>query len=104
MTRGMFFRMLAVMGFGQATVTLDPSKMKDGECLRWTEKAELVTVPCKAGCKKGEERCPLGHCQKPQAVDVIVDAPRITLQTLQIEDARVCSICGIVYVPKGAPQ
>jgi len=103
MTRGMFFKMLATLGLGQSSGTLI---------------CDTGTLHCEVICKEkeGEERCPLGHCQKPSAYlepkpiwghdDKAPDreGTEMTGMTWAYYEPgkwvapRVCSTCGIVYV------
>ena len=74
--------------------------------------AQIVTAPVCMGvvdgepmeiecppyaCKKAEARCPLGHCQKPLRLHVVIGDIDETI-------AEVCSQCGIVYVPPAAEK
>jgi hypothetical protein len=93
-TRMAFFKLLAAIGLGQAakangavTYPRPCPDFPDGPCVE--------TGPTKMSCKDGEERCPLGHCQKPAQVGLA--APENPSGTLFVH-ARVCSTCGIVYV------
>jgi hypothetical protein len=49
-------------------------------------------------CKENEERCPLGHCQKP------IIRMFYTIQSSQgvagACEVNICSSCGSVYVPR----
>lgn len=62
--------------------------------------------PCES-LKEGEERCPLGHAQKPNATlwAVPVDKNDYNHQLQMLMEyvgpwivPKVCSVCGIVYV------
>jgi hypothetical protein len=65
-------------------------------------------IPCELHpCKEGEERCPLGHCQKPTVLYLGEYTNRVTPQpneflmyTSKIAEQHICTKCGIVYVPK----
>lgn len=69
----------------------------------------VVTPSCKP--KEGEERCPLGHYQKPFHLHLgegsYIDAgePTSTVRTLPGILVHICYTCGIVYAPvKGASK
>lgn len=117
LTRLAFFRLLGAIGIGQAAKEctskhpcllgtpldlthirpLDPEK----QCLRELPgHNRFEEVRCDAGCEKGEENCPLGHCQKPDlfTVDEVILGSTTGRFVRQL---RICSTCGIVYVPKG---
>lgn len=58
-------------------------------------------------CKPSEERCPLGHCQKPARIYPIEYSNEGPTEGAQFVNPagklHVCSTCGIVYVPKEKP-
>jgi len=103
-TRLAFFKLLAAFGLGQATVG------SDKQCLREIpgHKGGVEWRHCDAGCEKDEERCPLGHCQKPTIRPLLITSIGANEnEAIKLDDVRlapmaasVCSICGIVYVPK----
>lgn len=117
MTRAGFFKLLAAFGFGQ---TGKPYQDKDkwdgpyddgqGGCFSTNHNVlNIKRVPC----KEGDEYCPLGHSQKPsqlmatQWISSTKDnagglGPAINLMDGHTGNyPRVCSTCGIVYVPQG---
>lgn len=65
-------------------------------------------------CAEGESRCPIGHCQKPSAYlepkpiwgKGEREGTEMTGLTMMYYEPgkwiaqRVCSVCGIVYVPQ----
>lgn len=87
-----------------------PTCKTAGAAIRWNGKKWTCYEPDPA---KGEEYCPLGHSQKPGTMMVLytsgeylgvfwpVDAAPGTAVTVQAERVvpKVCSRCGIVYVP-----
>jgi hypothetical protein len=91
MTRGMFFKMLAALAQDINIPRCSDARIgKDTAC--WVDQE----------CKEGEERCPLGHCQKPMVVWLGEYTQRVTTSQ-QPEwpiafEQRVCSTCGVVYV------
>jgi hypothetical protein len=116
MTRGMFFKVLAAVGMGQQAQHFPMCKdAKIGEVCLTDE-----------SCKEGEERCPLGHCQKPRHLSIVDEGEHCLAREFDQEatnkesqterDAGVvtmkpcketadtfmsaCSTCGIVYVTK----
>lgn len=137
MTRSAFlFKLLAVVGVGQAVtlrqpkgsqgaVTLPDCSLRDDliiqngpseaqQCLRWShDKHTFEWAKCDEGCEKGEERCPMGHCQKPAAYlepkpiwgKGEREGTEMTGLTMMYYEPgkwiaqRVCSVCGVVYVP-----
>ena len=119
MTRAMFFKMLVAFDY---LVANNPrfAPPQDVQRLPYTPPPEFP--PQQPACKQGEERCPLGHCQKPDYFEIrwkvipnktVEDAkncarnPKNTIDgnfgcerssAFGIADGRLCSTCGIVYV------
>jgi hypothetical protein len=102
MTRAMFFRMLGALGLGQQAHDLPTQPygcVIAGSNLVCNGKTmQPGGVP---KCADDEERCPLGHCQKPGLILVKVYpfSGLLSGQPYHLEQ-HVCSTCGIVYVPK----
>lgn len=101
--RGMFFKLLGALGLGQHCLKPEGCSVPPGwgempnanKCVALRD-GLYWNAPCSPSdveCKEGEERCPLGHCQKPHNQTAIFG---------DIEEilGHVCSTCGIVYVPK----
>jgi hypothetical protein len=107
-TRLAFFKLLAAVGLTQL-----PSQDPAGtQCLVSNDGIELRFAPC--SCGEGDERCPLGHCQKPTIVKVQQMTPMDSVAwrdagTEQVKvdfpsgafELHVCSACGIMYAPQG---
>lgn len=124
LTRLAFFKLVGAMGIGQA-VNLKPNEIccpdnmgqgatrneilagpKDQDdnfiCMASDEHGHLHFAPC--ACGTDEERCPMGHCQKPKRINgttssltiYAADDPGAALGQVEL---HVCSVCGIVYVP-----
>lgn len=90
LTRLAFFKWLAAVGVGQAATT----NGRYGQCLRRVPgKREYEWTTCYEECPPGEERCPLGHCQKPRVFQA-QDARNV----IEALEQHVCSVCGTVYV------
>lgn len=113
LTRVGFFKLLAAIGIGQATKVTTckvgdvcelsysrgqlPQKSDDKQCLRQVPgKYKFEWTRCNVDCEEGEERCPLGHCQKPDMfmVDEVILAA--TTQRF-VRQLHVCSTCKILY-------
>lgn len=114
LTRSGFLRaMLGAIGLGQSATlqgsraTLSPGKDYTIKAMLTEEGPKLI--PGTHGdwveeppCKPDEERCPLSHCQKPAIKRIIEmdDDPYTPTQFVNIGNPfKVCSVCGIVYVP-----
>jgi hypothetical protein len=111
MTRGMFFRLLGALGFGQTLTQPTPQNSgpvkpswdgpysdEQGGCFVTTHTPfALMRVPC----KEGEEYCPLGHSQKAELGPVFVLESDPNMQNAARSKAltHYCAVCGIVYVP-----
>lgn len=98
---------VGVMGLGQQV------KTDEATCFVF-DGHDLKEGPCRPACKPGEERCPLGHCQKPLYLDVLdIDGGQVmhpirivnifgtangkkSWSTWNIKP-HVCSVCGIIY-------
>ena len=89
--------LFAMLGMGQQGAytknddygrTLSCTKVLDGDTLK--------EFCAEMECGPGEERCPLGHCQKPSKAGL---AKPISTDEQWFIDAHICSTCGIVYVP-----
>jgi hypothetical protein len=109
MTRGMFFRVLATLGFGQASAV---GKFSPENCVEVDDNGRVWNhVPCqKQSHKKGEELCPLGHNQKPRKEmfpivsenggTITIHEDTIPAATMYGERVHICSECGMIYVPQ----
>jgi len=91
MTRAMFFKMLASLG-------LEQSNKGTGSCII----TELN--PCISPCKEDEERCPLGHCQKPELGPVFTIFGDENHLGVSKSTTHTCSACGVVYVPRDSAK
>ena len=119
-SRAMFFKLLAAVGLGQDIQRLpytplpefppqlpscpegyDCTVIKDG-VVRFTPQEH----PHLRECKEGEERCPLGHCQKPSEFVLLLrsvganDGEGVKMDGFDFfrHGASVCSTCGMLYV------
>lgn len=102
MTRGMFFRVMAALGLGQAIKRPDGSDCKSSDLVVGSSSGVVCLEPGhgEPPCKEGENRCPLGHCQKPRNVwvgEYTQMLPSNKEWPIAFEQ-HVCSTCGIVYV------
>ena len=104
LTRMAFFKLLAAVGIGQGIANAPVSV----QCLE-AGPGKKTWVWTKCDCAEGEERCPLGHCQKPHTlVHIVHDLKNggegfavTSWRTTDVEyiAPSICSTCGIVYVP-----
>lgn len=101
-TRLAFFKLMAAVGIGQATTRTLPTQSSGEQCLGSDRSGPLKWVPCHDECADGEEKCPLGHCQKPQKINGTTSS--LTLyaaghgNAIEQIEISVCSVCGVVYV------
>lgn len=125
LTRVGFLKLLAAVGIGQATRTQPTQPSSDvliqtgplsdpaTQCLKPSlDHRGWEFTKCNADCENGEEKCPLGHCQKPSAY--LEPKPiwgkggregtEMTGLTMMYYEPgkwiaqHVCSTCGIVYI------
>ena len=90
----------------QATGTLPIANAPvSAQCLKpGPGKKTWVWTRCDADCEEGEEKCPLGHCQKATRIYPLeYNAKPGSFESYQFVDTsgklHVCSVCGTVYVP-----
>jgi hypothetical protein len=90
---------------------IDDSPLEgSGHCIG-SDGHKKVLMPCpgeKLPLKEGEEYCPLGHSQKPGTMAVFYTSgeylgvfwpTNASVNTAERVFPRVCSVCGVVYVP-----
>jgi hypothetical protein len=113
MTRGGFLKAIGLGWVGQSVAL--KSRPDGSECVPSDFVVDTSTgkVCLEAGgtlkCGPGEERCPLGHCQAPDYLDVMVGRSDVAVHSMRLTDShgnvmkdvnvKVCSTCGIAYVP-----
>jgi hypothetical protein len=88
MTRGMFFKWFAAaLGFGQEGVyTKTGENCRKLLCVKLTDGTELCT---EKECGEGEDRCPLGHCQRSNIFYLGEPGKGAYVHS--------CIVCGVAY-------
>lgn len=114
MNRKSFFQGLGAMLFGGQFVNVqkkdaraDGSACKNSDALRWDTAGGRYCVKTEPD-EPGEEKCPLGHVQKPHIyffrAYLTLEAAEGFAGSGQFGEQHICSQCRIVYIPdKGKP-
>ena len=85
--------LLAMLGLGQWSGSSHSSGVP--MCFGWVD-GQMAQIECP--CDEGQERCPLGHCQKPRQFDVREASMAAVFNDNDHLLLHTCSTCGIVYV------